>query len=180
MGFWVPHITVLLWMTSAVMSLFIYVFLLENVLRLIYNSTTKRTDRVKQIIVQIKPALEYMDAQRVILLNKFGFNSMRAKYEQLYKRLSDSKIKELKYWTLIRMELLDIVTDVIMITIYVVVLYIVILEDRDTMNDEYKRCALQRKRNRQLYQEDANILPAVSPVVWKICDRRSRHDNRQQ
>ncbi|KAJ8930762.1 hypothetical protein NQ314_016396 [Rhamnusium bicolor] len=42
-------------------------------------------------------------------------------------------MKEQKYWATIREKLFDIVKDIIMITIYVTLLYLVILKDKDPM-----------------------------------------------
>ncbi|KAG5883395.1 hypothetical protein JTB14_012745 [Gonioctena quinquepunctata] len=85
LGFWVPHVTALLWLTSVVASLLIYIFLLENIVRLVNNFTMSKTRR------------------------------------------------ESEYWAQIRGGLLKIVQDVIMISVYVVLLYMLFLRDRDPM-----------------------------------------------
>ncbi|KAG5882305.1 hypothetical protein JTB14_025293 [Gonioctena quinquepunctata] len=133
-GFWVPHITVLLWFTSAMASLLIYIFLLENILRLLYSFTGSKERRIRYISSRIQSVLDYVDDQRVLVMKKFGYKSLRPKYEQLYRLLSESRIKEQKYWTQIKGELLEIIQDVIMVSIYVLLLYVVILEDRDPMS----------------------------------------------
>ncbi|KAG5883722.1 hypothetical protein JTB14_024223 [Gonioctena quinquepunctata] len=129
LGFWVPHITVLLWLTSAIASLLLYIFLIENVVRLIYNTTLKRTRRMAQIIRQVKHVLPYIEIQRMFLLKKFGPVSLRPNYEHLYRPLSRSK--ERKYWAQTRADLLEIVQDLVMISLYVVLLYTLILIDKD-------------------------------------------------
>ncbi|KAG5879811.1 hypothetical protein JTB14_035891 [Gonioctena quinquepunctata] len=133
LGFWVPHVTVLLWLTSAMASLLIYIILLENVIRLAYNITMERTRRIRRIFSRIKSVLAYIEAQKDFVEKKYGIDSFRPYYEHLYRPLSRSKIKERKYWAHIRGELLEIIQDVIMITVYVVLLYTVILKDRDSM-----------------------------------------------
>ncbi|KAG5884164.1 hypothetical protein JTB14_014083 [Gonioctena quinquepunctata] len=133
LGFWVPHITVLLWMTSAMASLFIYIVLLENVVRLVYNFTVGKTRRIERISLRIKPVLAYIGAQRDFVKEKYGIDSLRSYYGDLYKPLDRYKIKRRKYRAKIRRELLEIVQDMMMILIYVVLLYIAILKDNDPM-----------------------------------------------
>ncbi|KAG5879814.1 hypothetical protein JTB14_035892 [Gonioctena quinquepunctata] len=132
LGFWMPHVTVLLWLTSAVASLLIYIFLLENVIRIVNNFSVDKTRRIAHIILRMQPVLDYMDTQRVFVMKKIGYSSLRPYYEQLYRPLSESRIK--KYWAKIRRDLLEIVQDVIMLTIYVVLLYMVVLKDMDPMS----------------------------------------------
>ncbi|KAG5883388.1 hypothetical protein JTB14_012738 [Gonioctena quinquepunctata] len=133
LGFWVPHVTVLLWLTSAVASILMYIFILENVVRLVENFMMSRATRIGQILPRIKSVLDYMDTQRVFIMKKTGYSSLRPYYEHLYRPLTQSRIKEQKYWAKIREDILEIVQDVVMVTIYVVLLYTVVLKDRDSM-----------------------------------------------
>lgn len=47
LGFWVPHVTGLLWLTSVTVSLLVYIFIMENIMRLIVNFTTSQQSRVR-------------------------------------------------------------------------------------------------------------------------------------
>ncbi|KAG5884168.1 hypothetical protein JTB14_014086 [Gonioctena quinquepunctata] len=133
LGFWVPHVTVSLWMTSAMASLFIHVILLENVVRLVYNFTTGRTRRIRQIFPRIKPVLAYIEAQKNYVREKYGIDSLRSYHEHIYRPLNQYEVKVRKYWEKIRREFLGIIQDLIMILIYVVLLYTAILNNSDSM-----------------------------------------------
>ncbi|KAG5869001.1 Polycystic kidney disease protein 1-like 2, partial [Gonioctena quinquepunctata] len=97
LGFWVPHVTVLLWLTSAMASLVVYIFLLENFVRIAYNFTMERTTRMSQILLRLKPALANIEAQRVFVRRKFGPVSLRPYYDHLYKPLSQTRIKVCRF-----------------------------------------------------------------------------------
>ncbi|XP_023313048.1 polycystic kidney disease protein 1-like 2 [Anoplophora glabripennis] len=83
LGFWVPHMTGLLWLTSVAISLLVYIFIMENLMRVIVNFTTNQ------------------------------------------------KTREQRHWAEIKERLWEIVQDLFMITIYVLLLYLVIMMDRD-------------------------------------------------
>ncbi|KAG5866364.1 hypothetical protein JTB14_018868 [Gonioctena quinquepunctata] len=136
LGFWVPHVTVLFWLTSVMASLLIYIVLLENAVLVVYNFTMDRTERVRRVLFRIKSVLAFIEAQRASVLHAYGAESLRPYYEHLYSPLSRSKIKEKKYWAQIKEKLLDIILDIIMITIYVVLLYAVILKERDPITQK--------------------------------------------
>ncbi|KAJ8920176.1 hypothetical protein NQ315_011837 [Exocentrus adspersus] len=133
LGFWVPYVTGLLWLTCVIGSLVIYIFVMENIVRLIFNFTTDQKERVELIFERIKSSLAVVEKQRVMLYQTFGAVVLRPLFHHLYKPLGALKIKEQKYWATIKEKLWEIVEDLIMITIYVVLLYIVILLDKDVM-----------------------------------------------
>ncbi|KAG5869478.1 hypothetical protein JTB14_008773 [Gonioctena quinquepunctata] len=133
LGFWVPHVTALLWLTSVVASLLIYIFLLENIIRLVNNFTMSKTRRIAQIHSRVKPVMDYIDAQRVFIMEKTGYESLRPYFELLYSPTSQSRMKEQKFWAQMRAGLLRIVQDVIMISVYIVLLYTLVLKNKDPM-----------------------------------------------
>nr|XP_023030426.1 uncharacterized protein LOC111518254 isoform X2 [Leptinotarsa decemlineata] len=133
LGYWVPHVTALLWLTSTVVSLLIYIFLLENLVTIVYNFILRRTKRLVHILRRIKPIMASIEAQRAYIYRKFSENSLRSYYRHLYKPLDPARIKEQKHWAHIKESTFEIVEDLIMITIYVLLLYTVILKDKDPM-----------------------------------------------
>nr|XP_023030409.1 polycystic kidney disease protein 1-like 2 [Leptinotarsa decemlineata] len=134
MGFWVPHVTALLWLTSTIVSLLIYICILENCVRIVYNFILNRARRLIHILRRIKPALAYIEGQRSLVYTKFGQISLRPYYRHLYKPMGPSRIKEQKHWALVKESIIEIVEDLVMITVYVLLLYTVILKDRDAMS----------------------------------------------
>ncbi|XP_074031697.1 location of vulva defective 1 isoform X14 [Leptinotarsa decemlineata] len=132
-GFWVPHVTALLWLTSTVVSLLIYIFLLENLVTIVYNFILRRTKRLVHISRRIKLIMASIEAQRAYIYRKFSENSLRSYYRHVYKPLDPARIKEQKHWAHIKESTFEIVEDLIMITIYVMLLYTVILKDKDPM-----------------------------------------------
>ncbi|KAJ8952129.1 hypothetical protein NQ318_018465 [Aromia moschata] len=129
-GFWVPHITGMLWLTSVIVSLLVYIFLLENLTRFVHNFAVKQKQRVDYISGQVKTAVVKAESQRSMLYKKFGRNVLRPFLNHLYTPMDDDEIKERKYWAQTKYRVLEILEDLIMITIYVVLLYLVILKDK--------------------------------------------------
>ncbi|KAJ8920177.1 hypothetical protein NQ315_011838 [Exocentrus adspersus] len=150
LGFWVPHVIGLLWLTSVITSVLVYVFVMENILRIVFNFTSNQHLRVEKIFDYVRSSIDHVEKQRAMLYQRFGNAVLRPLYGHLYKRLDPQKIKvavelwnhhqiillllqEYKYWASIKAKLWEMLEDLIMITVYVVLLYLVILLDRDEM-----------------------------------------------
>ncbi|CAG9819188.1 unnamed protein product [Phaedon cochleariae] len=133
LGFWIPHITGLLWLTSSVISIVAYIFLVENITRIVYNFSSKADQMVNNIIRRAEVIIASIEAQRVRIYGRFGQIALRPYFEHLYKPMDQSRIKEIKQQVEMKQKIIEIVEDLMMILVYVILLYMVILKDKDPM-----------------------------------------------
>ncbi|CAH1185338.1 unnamed protein product [Phyllotreta striolata] len=131
LGFWVPYITSLLWLTSLIAGLFIYVFLLENLVLIFENLTKTQADRIRYLLENI--SLKSVENQREKLYRAFGKYSLRPYFEHLYKPLDIDNVKEIKHRAMMKEKLHYIFEDIIMIVTYILLLYLLIFLHKDPM-----------------------------------------------
>ncbi|KAJ8982436.1 hypothetical protein NQ317_007784, partial [Molorchus minor] len=98
------------------------------------NIVVDQKTRVHYILEQVTYFVKYVEMQRTMLYKKFGSTLLRPYLTHLYKPLDADEIKERKYWAVTRQKVLELVEDLIMITIYVVLLYLVILKDKHPLS----------------------------------------------
>ncbi|XP_057657407.1 polycystic kidney disease protein 1-like 2, partial [Diorhabda carinulata] len=132
-GFWVPHITSLMWLTTSIASVLVYSFLLENLARLIKGFLQKGNTRMKKIFSKSNTILHYVEAQRNNFYNMFGRISLRPYFKKVYKPLDKESVKERQHWEKQKEKLIETFEDIIMIGIYVFLLYIILVRDKDPM-----------------------------------------------
>ncbi|KAF5277850.1 hypothetical protein FQA39_LY06002 [Lamprigera yunnana] len=125
LGIWVPHFTGLLWLTSVVGALILVVLL--EIVRAFYG--TKRTEG--EIIVNSKDVLEETIIQKERLLYTFGNTLLRPYFSNKYQSMSVEERKVSKEQEILRQNLTTLTQDLVMFTVYIVLLFFVVLANRD-------------------------------------------------
>jgi hypothetical protein len=92
LGFWMPIITGWLWLTSVVVAILAYFFILEKIYDIISHFYSKNEENVLWI-ENLKKFLGAIEAQRIYLFRKFGENVLRPYFSHVYKPMSNEEIK---------------------------------------------------------------------------------------
>ncbi|KAJ3643456.1 hypothetical protein Zmor_026166 [Zophobas morio] len=131
-GFWVPKYASLIWLTTSAISIIIGVLLYEPIFFLGVNFFYNR-----EIVYEIKKKFEdifaAVEAQRDYLFATFGPQLLRPYFEHLYIPLKRRRIKELTILIKHRRFVISELQDLLMFVVYVIILYMVILADKDRL-----------------------------------------------
>ncbi|CAH1956466.1 unnamed protein product [Acanthoscelides obtectus] len=136
-GFWVTHITGLMWLTCVLGSMLVYIFVLENTSRFVHNLLDNMKKRMRYIFQNFRSIALQVEGQRKEVFRRFGKNGLRPYLGHLYSPLNDSLVTERRTKANLKLKVIELLEDLIMIAIYVVLLYTVILRDKNPLSHYY-------------------------------------------
>ncbi|XP_066253472.1 polycystin-1-like protein 3 [Euwallacea similis] len=142
-GFWVPRDSSLLWLLSIALGLMFNVFVVENVFRMFYGWFLRMPTKTQSLSSLIQRIMKYVEVQRIFIYKRFGALGLRPFLRHLYSALDPITEKERQKWENTKEKVKEILEDLLMITLYIALLYVVLMFDRDDQavynNEEVER-----------------------------------------
>lgn len=130
-GFWLAHVTSLLWQCSVLLAFLITSLLLEyaHILARKYSKTTKNPD-ARLLHVNAKKVMEDAEQQRKVLCERFGARILRPYMKQLYSSVSVFDVRRRRMKAIARVECVRLLGDLAMSVLYVLLLNYVVFISR--------------------------------------------------
>ncbi|RZC33627.1 polycystin-2-like, partial [Asbolus verrucosus] len=132
-GFWIPTVIGWLWLTSTIIALMVYFFILENLYEKIWNILQKAEEDT-QLFLKMRSILMAIEIQRKYLFKKFGEDLLRPYFTHLYRPMDNTDIKERKLKEETRLQLLALLEDTILFFCYITLLYLAIFANKNPLS----------------------------------------------
>ncbi|RZC34880.1 polycystic kidney disease protein 1-like 2, partial [Asbolus verrucosus] len=166
-GFWLPMKKSLIWLTACVIGVGFNILFYESIFVFIQSFFCK-----------LELAIE---EQRLVLYKQFGDLLLRPYFQHLYKPLTNYQVKEKKMFLQRRREVIAEFEDLMMFSIYIIILYVVVLVNKDSFIVSSKKVMLDvmdglHTRSMDFYRVgsfeeiynyiNTTLIPAIQPLKW--------------
>ncbi|KAL1514223.1 hypothetical protein ABEB36_003513 [Hypothenemus hampei] len=179
-GFWIPWDTSLLWLVSVILGVCLNILVVQNLFRFFYGCYIRVPEYMLDSMNKTsKVILDYVELQRTWIYKRFGSMGLRPYLQHLYTPLDVITARDRYKWEETKAALKEILEDLAMITVYVSLLYIVLLFDRDNQSyynhEEIKNLVLGRMVPKEITLDSIEnvesfisevLLPSVQSVQW--------------
>ncbi|XP_064211142.1 uncharacterized protein LOC107398588 [Tribolium castaneum] len=132
-GFWVPYYSSLCWLISCLIGIAFDIFLYEIIFAVIQNLFMKNSFKKHNVIKLYQYILQTSEYQRKYLRSKFGNMILRPYFKHLYKPIKKKRFKKVQKWLIHRYSIISEFEDLLMFSIYIVILYVVVLANKDRL-----------------------------------------------
>ncbi|KAH1007213.1 hypothetical protein HUJ04_004479 [Dendroctonus ponderosae] len=178
-GFWIPFDTSLLWLVSAALAVCFNMVITQNISRLFYGFLVQIPAQIQSFQAATKRFIQFVELQRSWIYKKFGPLALRPYLRHLYFSLDPITLKERFKWEETKVAIFEILEDLMMISVYVALLYVLLMFDRDEQaihsHNEIENLLLGKAVNSKISPDSISqiedylaevLLPTVQSLEW--------------